>query len=77
MICYTELRAMKTVGQVRLELIAVKQICPIVPPVVGHPLSFPRGGWGTVTYSTQIFFLQLTMLLWQNHHPRVLPKAIK
>ena len=25
MICYTELRAMKTVGQARLELIAVKQ----------------------------------------------------
>ena len=27
------------------------------------PLSFPRGGWGTVTCSTQNFSLQLTVLL--------------
>ena len=47
------------------------------PLVLPHPLSFPRGGWGTVTCSTQKFFLPLTVLLWQNHHPRVLPKAFQ
>ena len=31
MIWYTELRAMKTVGQARLELIAVKQTYPLWP----------------------------------------------
>ena len=47
------------------------------------PLSFPTpcrslgGGWGTVTCSTQNFSLRLTVLLWQNHHPRVLPKAFQ
>ena len=47
------------------------------------PLSFPTPcpspgrGWGIVTCSTQIFLLQLTVLLWQNHHPRVLPKAFQ
>ena len=51
---------------------------PTPPPLVlPHPLSFPRGGWGTVTCSTQNFSLQLTVLLWQNHHPRVLPKAFQ
>ena len=47
------------------------------PLVLPHPLSFPRGGWGTVTCSTQKCLLQLTVLLWQNHHPRVLPKAFQ
>ena len=47
------------------------------PPLVLPPLSFPMGGWGTVTCSTQNFSLRLIVLLWQNHHPRVLPKAIQ
>ena len=50
---------------------------PPPPLVLPHPLSFPRGGWGTVTCSSQKFSLQLTVLLWQNHHPRVLPKAFQ
>ena len=37
---------------------------PPPPPVVPHPLSFPRGGWGTVTWSTQNFSLQLIVLLY-------------
>ena len=39
---------------------------PHVPPtplVVPHPLLFPRGGWGTVTWSTQNFSLRLIVLL--------------
>ena len=47
------------------------------PLVLPHLLSFPRGGVGTVTCSTHNFSLQLTVLLWQNHHPRVLPKAFQ
>ena len=39
---------------------------PTPPPLVG-----------TVTCSTQKFSLQLTVLLWQKHHPRVLPKAFQ
>ena len=39
-------------------------------------MAFP-GGVGGVTCSTQNFSLQLTVLLWQNHHPRVLPKAFQ
>ena len=46
------------------------------------PLSFPTlcpspGVWGTVTCATQNFSVQLTVLLWQHHHPRVLPKAFQ
>ena len=43
------------------------------------PLADPSrgGGWGTVTCSTANFSLQLTVLLWQNHHPRVLPKELQ
>ena len=40
--------------------------CPTSTPpplVVPHPLSFPRGGWGTVTWSTQNFSLRLIVLL--------------
>ena len=46
--------------------------CPVstVPP-----WSFPGGGG--VTCSTQNFSLWLAVLLWQNHHPRVLPKAFQ
>ena len=47
------------------------------PLVIPHPLSFPRGGSGSVTCSTQNVSLQLTVLLWQNQHPRVLPKAFR
>ena len=41
---------------------------PFLPPpppplVVPHPLSFPGGGWGTVTWSTQNFSLRLIVLL--------------
>ena len=36
---------------------------PPPPLVVPHPLSFPRGGWGTVTWSTQNFSLRLIVLL--------------
>ena len=52
---------------------------PDIPPplVLPDPLSFPGRGWGTVTSSTQNFSLQLTVLLWQNHRPRVLPKAFQ
>ena len=50
---------------------------PPPPLVLRHPLSLPREGWGTVTCSTQSFSLQLTVLLWQNHHPRRLPKAFQ
>ena len=33
-------------------------ICLPPPPlVVPHPLSFPKGGWGTVTWSTENFFV--------------------
>ena len=48
------------------------------PPtlVLPHPLSFPRE-WGGGPSPTQKFSLPLTMLLWQNHHPRVLPKAFQ
>ena len=51
-----------------------------IPP---PPLSFPTpcpspvGGWGTVTCSSQNFSLQLTVLLWQNHHPRVPSNAFQ
>ena len=38
-------------------------LVPPPPLVVPHPLSFPRGGWGTVTWSTQNFSLQLIVLL--------------
>ena len=37
--------------------------CYPPPLVVPHPLSFPRGGWGTVTWSTQNFSLRLIVLL--------------
>ena len=37
--------------------------CTPPPLVVPHPLSFPRGGWGTVTWSTQNFSLRLIVLL--------------
>ena len=47
------------------------------PPCPSPPLVVPQGGWGTVTCSTQNFSLQLTVLLWQNHHPKVLPKAFQ
>ena len=47
------------------------------PPCPSPPLVLPQGGWGTVTCSTQKFSLQLTVLLWQNHHPRVLPNAFQ
>ena len=48
------------------------------PPCPSPPLVLPQGGGrGTVTCSTQNFSLQLTVLLWQNHHPRVLPKAFQ
>ena len=36
---------------------------PPPPIVVPHPLSFPRGGWGTVTWSTQKLSLRLIVLL--------------
>ena len=36
---------------------------PPPPLVVPHPLSFPRGWWGTVTWSTQNFSLRLIVLL--------------
>ena len=36
---------------------------PPPPPVVPHPLSFPGGWWGTVTWSTQHFSLRLIVLL--------------
>ena len=39
------------------------------PPVLPHPLSFPRGGWGTVTCSIQNFLSQLTVLLWPKAFP--------
>ena len=62
----------------------ISQKCPImafrlVPPPLcpSPPLVLPQGGWGAVTCSTQNFSLQLTVLLWQNHHPRVLPKAFQ
>ena len=48
-----------------------------LPPCPSPPLVLPRGRWGTVTCSTQNFSLPLTVLLWQNHHPRVLPKAFQ
>ena len=43
----------------------VSVLCQVPPPplVVPHPLSFPRGGWGTVTWSTQNFSLRLIVLL--------------
>ena len=49
------------------------------PPCPSPPLVLPPGGggWGTITCSTQNFPLQLTVLLWQNHHSRVLPKAFQ
>ena len=57
---------------------STKKNPPTPPPLeLPHPLSFPRGGWGTVTCSTQNFSLQLTVLLLQNHYPRVLPKAFQ
>ena len=58
-----------------IERPGVDSCCTPPPPVVPPPLSFPRGG--AVTCSTQNFSLQLTVLLWQNHHPRVLPKAFQ
>ena len=36
---------------------------PSPPRVVPRPLSFPGGCWGTVTWSTQNFSLQLIVLL--------------
>ena len=36
---------------------------PHGPLVVPHPLSFSRGGWGTVTWSNQNFSLRLIVLL--------------
>ena len=36
---------------------------PSPPRVVPHSLSFPGGGWGTVTWSTQNFSLRLIVLL--------------
>ena len=36
---------------------------PPPPRVVPHPLSFPGGGGGTVTWSTQKFSLRLIVLL--------------
>ena len=41
------------------------------------PLVLPQGGMGDRQFSTQNFLLQLIVLLWQNHHPRVLPKAFQ
>ena len=58
-------------------MIVLVKIPPPPPLVLPHPLCFPRGGWGTVTCSTQNFSMQLTVLLWQNHHPRVRPKAFQ
>ena len=48
------------------------------PPPLSFPTPCPSPGEGwTVTCSTQNCSLQLTVLLWQNHHPRVLPKAFQ
>ena len=37
-------------------------LVPSPPCVVPHPLLFPAGGWGTVTWSTQNFSLRLIVL---------------
>ena len=60
---------------------------------VGHPISClgvcyandpKKGGYMTPAPALDLttslrgdFWLQLTVLLWQNHHPRVLPKAFQ
>ena len=59
----------------KFRLVMAGDSMAVVPP---PPLVLPQGGrWGTVTCSTQNFSLQLIVLLWQNHHPRVLPKAFQ
>ena len=42
-----------------------------------HNIHNPPGGGETVTCSNQNCSLQLTVLLSQNHHPRVLPKVFQ
>ena len=43
--------------------VGIGTVLPFPPLVVPHPLSFPRGGGGTVTWSTQKFSLRLIVLL--------------
>ena len=47
------------------------------PPCPSPPLVLPQGGGGGCHLLIPKFLLQLTVLLWQNHHPRVLPKAFR
>ena len=51
----------------------------MVPPsrVLPPPLVLPQGGVGDRHLLNPKFLLQLTVLLWQNHHPIVLPKAFQ
>ena len=51
-------------GGQRLERCSLKAFCSTLPPlVVPHPLSFPWGEGGTVTWSTQKVSLRLIVLL--------------